>query len=133
MMCTFANYEFDEYNAEAQEKWGASQAYKEHAEKTKDYSRQKWDDLAAGTDQIMADFAVCMKNGNAPDSAASQSLVKALQDHISENYYSCTNQILASLGQMYVLDERFRNNIDQHGTGTAQFICHSITAYCRSR
>ena len=81
-------------------------------------------------DQIMAEFALCMKNGETPDSAEAQHLVKQLQNHITENYYSCTTAILAGLGQMYVADERFRNNIDKHADGTAQFICEAIGIYC---
>jgi hypothetical protein len=53
-----------------------------------------------------------------------------LQNHISENYYLCTNEILAGLGQMYVADERFKNNIDKRADGTAEFICEAIAAYC---
>ena len=72
-----------------------------------------------------------MRKDESPASAEAQNLVKMLQDHISENYYLCTNQILASLGQMYVADERFKNNIDQHADGTAEFICEAIEVYCR--
>ena len=79
----------------------------------------------------MAEFAVCMRKVKAPDSAEVQNLVKMLQDHISENYYLCTNQILAGLGQMYVADERFKSNIDKHADGTAEFICEAIEIYCR--
>jgi hypothetical protein len=81
-------------------------------------------------DNIMAEFAVCMKNGEEADSPAAQEMVKQLQDHITQNYYHCTKQILAGLGQMYVADERFKNNIDKHADGTAQFICEAIAAYC---
>jgi len=71
-----------------------------------------------------------MKNGGEPVSDEAQDLVKALQTHITENYYNCTNEILAGLGQMYVADERFRNNIDKHADGTAQFISDAIKIYC---
>ena len=75
-------------------------------------------------------FAWCMKRGSTPDSADAQALVKALQDYITENYYLCTKEILAGLGQMYVADERFQSNIDKHADGTAEFIRASINAYC---
>ena len=45
--------ELEKYKAEAEERWGATAAYKEHAEKTKNYSEDKWSKLAAG----MAEFA----------------------------------------------------------------------------
>ena len=131
IMKAFDNSEFEKYKAEAQEKWGSTDAYKEHQEKTKNYTKQKWNDLAEGMDQIMAEFALCMKHGEAPDSAKTQTLVKALQRHITENYYLCTNEILAGLGQMYVGDERFKNNIDKHADGTAEFICEAIEVYCK--
>ena len=121
---------FDKYKAEAQKKWGNTDAYQQHAEKTKDYSKEKWNSLAADMDQIMADFALCMKQGEPADSSRAQDLVKTLQNHITENYYHCTDQILAGLGQMYVADERFQNNIDKHAPGTAVFVCEAITAYC---
>ena len=73
-----------------------------------------------------------MKNGNTPNAEESQSLVKKLQDHITENYYTCTNEILSGLGQMYIADERFRNNIDKSGDGTAAFVRDAITVYCRN-
>ena len=131
VMTAFDNSEFEKYKAEAKEKWGKTDAYKEHAERTKNYSKQKWNDLAEGMDQIMEEFALCMKKDAAPDSTEAQSLVKLLQNHITEHYYHCTDQILASLGQMYVADERFRSNIDKHADGTAAFICEAIEAYCR--
>ena len=57
-----------------------------------------------------------------PDSVETQKLVEKLQKHITDNFYTCTNDILAGLGQMYVCDERFKNNIDKHAEGTAKFV-----------
>ena len=130
IMNAFDNSEFEKYKAEAKEKWGSTEAYKEHAEKTKNYSKDKWNNLADEMNDIMAEFALCMKNGNTPDSDEAHKLVKALQSHITDSYYLCTNDILAGLSQMYVLDERFKNNIDKHADGTAEFICKAIEAYC---
>lgn len=130
-MNAFDNTEFEKYKAEAQEKWGKTEAYKEHAEKTKGYSKDKWNSVTQGLDTIMGHFATSMKHGDAPDSDAAQSLVKALQSHITANYYTCTKEILAGLGQMYVADERFKANIDKHGDGTAAFICEAIAIYCK--
>ena len=122
---------FEKYKTEAKEKWGQTEAFREHEEKTKGYSKEKWNSLAEDMDNIMQQFSLCMKKGNTPDSIEAQNLVKTLQNHITENYYTCTDQILAGLGQMYVADERFKNNIDKHADGTAAFICKAIEAYCR--
>jgi len=130
VMHAFDNSEFEAYKAEAQEKWGKTDAYREYAERTKHHSRDTWANLAGEMDAILAEFAVCMKDGAKPDSSEAQALVKKLQSHISGNYYLCTDEILAGLGQMYVADERFRRNIDKHAAGTAAFIGKAIEAYC---
>ena len=54
-----------------------------------------------------------------------------LQVYITENYYTCTDEILAGLGKMYVADERFKKNIDKYGGGTAEFAAEAIAVYCR--
>ena len=131
MMCAFDNSEFEKYKAEAKEKWGSTSAYREHEEKTKHYSKDTWNSLVGRMDDILAEFAACMKHGGEPDSAEAQSLVKKLQQHITKNYYLCTDEILAGLGQMYVADERFRGNIDRHADGTAIFISKAIAIYCK--
>lgn len=124
---------FESYKAEAKEKWGTTDAYKEHAEKTKGYSKEKWNALVEEMNDIFGKFALCMKNGEDPDSVGAQSLVTELQTHITENYYQCTKEILAGLGQMYVLDERFKKNIDKHGDGTAEFVRDAIVVYCKKK
>ena len=131
VMSAFDNSEFEKYKAETREKWGETDAYRQHEEKTKNYSKDKWNNLADEMNDILAEFAVCMKNGEEPDSDRAQNLVKMLQNHITENYYLCTNEILVSLGQMYVADERFKNNIDKHADGTAEFISEAIETYSR--
>ncbi len=120
-----------QYEAEAKEKWGKTEAYKEHTEKTKDYSKDKWQFVADGLDSIFGEFAGCMKSGNTPDSKSAKALAEKLQKHITDNFYTCTNEILLDLGQMYVCDERFTQNIDKHGVGTAEFVNKAIIEYCK--
>ena len=117
------------FQQEAKETWGQTQAYREYEQKQ--HSRQELDALSAEMDHIMAQFALCMTSGEAPNSVAAQALVKTLQNHITQNYYHCTAQILAGLGKMYVADTRFQRNIDKHAPGTAAFICQAIELHCR--
>ena len=119
------------YDAEVKQRWVETDAYKEHAEKTANYSKEKWKAVTDGLMTVLAKFAECMKDGHTADSTEAQALVKELQNYITENYYTCTNDILAGLGQMYVADERFKNNIDKHAPGTAAFVSESIATYCK--
>lgn len=134
-MNVFDNSEFEakrkEYAKEARKKWGDTAAYRECVEKTAGYSEDKFKSLSSAMDEKIAEFADCKRNGFTPDSNEARSLVKKWQNFITENYYSCTEEILAGLGEMYVADERFRENIDRHGDGTAQFMGDAITAYCK--
>ena len=125
----FSDNEIERYGKEAKEKWGSTEAFCQYDEKAGNFSKAKLNAMAEEMDGIMAEFAHCLKNGDAPSSDAAQSLVKKLQAYISESYYNCTDEILRSLGQMYVSDERFRNNIDRHADGTAEFIWEAIIIY----
>ena len=133
-MTAFDNSDYEtarkQYETEAKERWGATDAYKEHAEKTANYTAEKWQEVNDGLNTVLAKFSECMQNGNTADSVEAQKLVKELQNYITENYYTCTNEILAGLGKMYVADERFKNNIDKHADGTAEFISEAIKFYC---
>ena len=131
IMTAFDNSEFEQYQAEAKEKWGSTAAYGQFTEKTKNYSGSNWQSAADGLNAVFAAFAQCMQSGYASDSAAAQEIVKQLQDFITANYYPCTNEILQGLGQMYVADERFARNIDKNGAGTAEYAGQAIAVFTR--
>ena len=118
------------YDLEVKQRFGNTDAYKEHAEKTANYTADKWQEVNDGLMSVLAKFAECKQNGNSADSVEAQALVKKLQDYITENYYTCTNEILLGLGQMYVADERFKVNIDKNAVGTAKFVSEAIKVYC---
>ena len=119
------------YETEARSRWGNTDAYREHEQKTKNYTKEKWAEANEGLMAIFAEFAEAKAKGSSPESAEAQVLAVKLQTHITANYYTCTNEILAGLGKMYVADERFRNNIDKYGEGTAEFASEAIAVYCR--
>ena len=118
------------YEDEVRERYGSTTAYREHEEKTKNYTKEKWNEANNGLMSIFAEFSACKDSGVCADSDEAQALVAKLQAHITANYYTCTDEILAGLGRMYVADERFKKNIDQHGAGTAEFACDAICSRC---
>jgi len=120
-----------DYNNEVKERWGNTEAYAEFSERTKDYSKERFADINTGLEYIFRDFAELMKSGAEPDSSETQALVKKLQDYITENYYTCTDIILAGLDQMYVADERFKSNIDKYADGTAEYAFKAIAIYTK--
>lgn len=119
------------YETEIRERWGNTEAFREHTEKTKNYTKEKWAEANDGLMSIFAEFAECKKAGFGADSAEAKVLVSKLQTHITDHFYTCTNEILAGLGKMYVADERFKKNIDKCGEGTAEFTAEAIAVYCK--
>ena len=120
-----------EYKTETRELWGDTAAYREHEQKTKNYTKEKWAEANDGLMAIFAEFAACKGSGASADSTEAQTLVAKLQAHITESYYTCTDEILAGLGKMYVADERFKKNIDKYGEGTAEYVSGAIAVYSR--
>ena len=117
------------YETEARSRFGNTDAYREYEQKTKNYTKEKWAEANDGMMAIFAEFAVCKDSGASADSAEVQALVAKLQAHITANYYTCTDEILAGLGKMYVADERFKKNIDKYGEGVAEFVADAIGMY----
>lgn len=122
----FNKSEIDKYTDEAKKKWENTAAYKEFAEKHSDSDDK--------TEEFMQIFAEIGKIKHLePDSQTVQSMIKKLQNFITENYYTCTDDILKGLGQMYIADERFKNNIDcAGGNGTAEFTAQAINTYYKN-
>jgi len=117
------------YAAEVKERWGQTEAYKESAQKTASYDKEQWIAINNEADEIMQAFADA--RALSPSSSEAHALVERWQAHITKCYYTCTKEILAGLGQMYICDKRFTENIDKHGAGTARFMAEAIADYCK--
>lgn len=116
------------YAEEVKNRWGNTKAYKSYEEKTKNYDENSWNTINKGMEEILKEFAE--NRDKDVNSDIVQSLVEKLKDYITLNFYDCTKEILSGLGLMYVGDERFKNNIDRFGEGTANFMSKAIAVYC---
>ena len=121
------------YETEARSRWGDTDAYREHEQRTRNHTKEKWAEANDGLMAIFADFAICKQSGADAISNEAQALVAKLQEHITANYYTCTYKILAGLGKMYVADERFKKNIDKYGAETADFASKAIAVFCQEK
>ena len=123
----FDKTELNKYREEAKARWGSTEAWQESERKTAGR------DMGAVNEGLMAQFsALGALKQLAPEDPQVQAAVAALQQFITDNYYTCTKQILAGLGQMYVADERFTKNIDAAGgPGTAAFAAKAIEIFCK--
>ena len=125
----FDTSKMDEYAARAKAEWGSTAEYKEFEEKNRMRTQDQQQDINEQMMGLFVEFGQ-LRDG-APDSPDAQAQVRKLQDFISENYYRCSDEVLAGLGQMYGAGGEFTANIDKAaGEGTAMFAAQAIEAYC---
>ncbi len=123
----FNTQQLDAYKTEAKAKWGDTVAYAEYAQK--EAKGKDFNSIAAQMMQLFAELGTYKHLSPANDVV--QQKVAALQQFITDNFYTCTKEILYGLGQMYTADERFTQNIDKAGgEGTAHFASEAIKVYC---
>ena len=118
----------DEYSTQAKALYGKTEAYKEFEQKSKNRTKEQEKDLGA---QVM-DFFVRLGKMRPcePDSEEAQTWAKELQDFFTENFYTCTPQILGSLAESYAGGGSMTENIDKvGGAGTGSFAKEVIDIY----
>lgn len=119
----------DEYAKKAKEEWGDTPQYKEYEKKSASRSKEDEANMMKGLLNVFAEFGKIKDTD--PSSDEAKALARKLQDYITEHFYNCTNDILLGLGQAYVSNREFTENIDKAGgKGTADFACRAIKAYC---
>lgn len=123
----FNKNEFEQYKEEVRERWGSTHAFKEYEKR--DVSQT---DFLKDFMSLFSEFGALQSKD--PAEKCVQDKVHALQSFITENFYTCTDEILMGLGEMYVSDERFKQNIDSAGgEETAEFVKQAIFCYCEKR
>ena len=128
MLEVFGDFDPAEYEEEARERWGESDAYQQSAARTARYTKQDWETIKAENDAIYAQFLGLMADGEAADGGAAMNVAEEHRTHITKWYYDCSKAIHAGLGQMYVMDARFKENIDKAGEGLAEYMAAAIAA-----
>lgn len=128
----FDKTEVDQYAAEVRERWGNTKAYKQWDERAKKKTPEELREANTQLMMLFTEFGAWRKLS--PDEEKVQKKIGELQKFITDNYYTCTDEILSGLGQMYVGDERMKCNIDKAGgEGTAEFVSKAISIYASKK
>lgn len=122
----------EEYAKEAKERWGGTDAYKESERKTARYTKKDWERINGTSSDIYIKIADLMDGGADPGDAEVQAQTKRWYDHITDSFYTCTPEIFRGLGEMYVADHRFTENIDKVRPGLAAFLKDAMKIYADS-
>ena len=124
----FGDFDPAEYEEEAKQRWGETEAYQQSARRTARYTKQDWELLKAEVDGIYRRFLALMAGGSPPGAAAPMDVAEEHRAHISRWFYDCSKETHAGLGQMYLADVRFKENIDKAGEGLAEYMSAAIAA-----
>jgi MerR family transcriptional regulator, thiopeptide resistance regulator len=124
----FEGFDHSQYEEEARQKWGHTDAFKESMRRTKQYGKAEWDQIQGDWGKIYGELADLMKAGTPVADPAVQALVERHRAHIDRWFYPCSVDMHKGLGAMYVQDERFKANLDKVAPGFAQYLSNAIAA-----
>lgn len=128
MLEVFADFDPEDHQVEAEERWGDTDAFRESGRRVSGYSKQDWLQLRGEADALDQRLLGLMTNGVSADGVEAMDLAEEYRAHITKWFYECTPKIYAGLGRMYVDDPRFKDRIDKVGDGLAQFLSDAIKA-----
>lgn len=119
---------FDEaYAAEAQERWGDTEAWRQSRERTAHWTAQDWAEIKAEGDAINADFIAALISGTP---AAGDSAMDIAERHRRsvERHYDCSPEFHRHLADLYVADERYTAYFDKLHPGLAAYVRDAVHA-----
>ncbi|MFC6590859.1 MerR family transcriptional regulator [Deinococcus lacus] len=122
-----------EYEAETQQRWGETDAYRQSQERTRRYGKAEWAQIKAEGDALNAEAAALLDRGLAPESAEAQALAAAHRDYFSRWFYDPTPELMAGLAELWLADERFTRNLDRHRPGLAAFLSAVVGHWAREQ
>jgi len=117
-----------QYDAEARERWGDSDACRESGRRTKQYVSEDWTTIKAQQDAIEAGLAGAMAAGARADGERATDLAEEARLHIDRWFYPCSHTMHSSLADMYTADERFKANYEKRAEGLAEYVVAAIRA-----
>lgn len=129
----FGEFDPAEYEAEARERWGETDAYKESAHRTARYTKDDWKRIMAQQKAVTDGYVQRMEAGDAPDSPAVFEVVERHLASITDNFYTLPGEMFGDLADMWVTDQRFTKNIDKAKPGLAQFQHDAVKAWVAAK
>lgn len=118
----------DQLQAEAERRWGGTEAYRQSARRTAKYTGRDWQEIKAELESIEADFAAAMDEGVEPGDAKAMEIAERARLHIDARYYACSHEMHVKLSEMYTADPRFRSHYDDRRVGLAVYVAQAIRA-----
>ncbi len=123
----FADEETKHYAAEAKQRWGNTDAYKQSQARVSKMTKAQMAKLKEDGVKHTQAIAEAMDLG--VDSPEVQALIKKSHEGVNF-FYDCSLEMFRNLGQMYVDDPRFTAYYEKFRPGLAMFMRDAIKLYC---
>lgn len=124
----FGDFNPDDYEEEVQERWGNTEAYKQSAARTKRYTKDDWKRFKEEGEANGARMIKLFDAGVAPDDPRAMDVAETARLQIDKWFYDCSREMHSCLGDMYVADERFKQNYEKMRPGMAEWFRDAIKA-----
>ena len=131
MFEVFGDFDPAKYAAEAEARWGESEAYKESARRTGRYTKDDWTGFKTESDTVNEAIAALMDEGVVPDDPRAMDAVERHRLLIDTWFYPCPAEMHEQLGRMYVEDARFSATYEKIRPGMAEYVRDATTANAR--
>ena len=124
----FEGFDPREYDDEARERWGDTEAYRESARRTKSYGDAQWGEIRRESEEIVRELAALMRAGEPAGGEAARALAERHREHLTRWLYPCSPEMHRALGEIYVADERFALGYEREAAGLAEYFRDAIVA-----
>lgn len=117
------------YEEEARKLWGDEPVNRSNAF-IQSLSEKEKESVAKGMDDLFSSLAALRDEDPASDLA--QKAMDRMFQHFNQNFgHAYTPEAFAGVGQLYVADERFTQNIDRYGQGLSKFLAEAMAIYAQ--
>jgi DNA-binding transcriptional MerR regulator len=118
----------EEYQSEARERWGDTEAWRQSQQRTSRYTKADWQTIKAEADEINRRFVEALRAGEPAEGGRAVATAEAHRQHISRWFYDCPRGMHACIADMYVSDPRFTKTYEDIAPGLAQYVRDAVHA-----
>ncbi|MFI7593076.1 MerR family transcriptional regulator [Micromonospora sp. NPDC049359] len=129
----FGDFKPEEYEAEAEQRWGGTDAYRESNRRASRYGKEDWLRIKAENEDWGRRIVALMASGAPADGPEAMDLAEEHRQIISRWFYECSYEVQTGLADMYMADERFTAYYEKIAPGLAAYISEAIHANAISR
>lgn len=129
----FEGFDHRDYEAEVQERWGDTEAYRQSAARTKHYTKADWAQVKAEADALAGRYIALMEAEIPADSPQAAEVAEAHRAHFHRWFYDCSAEMLRGVSSLWVSDDRFTRNIDRKKAGLAAYQYAAVQAWANTQ